>query len=610
MATRHLALKRIVRALGPLYEQPLKTSRRGPLYNAFSYPTKIDAETIALFIATHTNPGETVLDMFAGSGTTGIAARLCDAPTPRMIEMADELGLDPAWGPRNASLYELSPLASLVSDVMSNPPDPAEFLKSATQLVDGVELAEGWIYEATDPEGKTGRIRHTIWSDVLVCPGCAADITFWDAAVEQEPAKIKQTSKCPDCATSFDASRANRSIIDRFDPILGTDKIQRVRVPVRVYGETDGARWERPSNDSDRALVSHVADTAIQGWVPIAPIDWGDLFRSGYHEGISYVHHFYTRRNLRAVSALWAKIESAPPEVRDALRLLVLSYNATHSTLMARVVVKGGDRGFVLTGSQSGVLYVSSLPVEKNVFLGTRRKIQTFTRAFELVHGSRSVVSVCNASSTQLDLQDDSVDYVFTDPPFGDYIPYAEVNQVNEAWLGRLTDRSQEAIVSASQNKGVPEYEDLLESVFRETQRVTKDDGVATVVFHSSKASIWKAIANVLRKTGFDVVTTNILDKTQKSFKQVVSTGGTRGDAMVLLAPSLDPHFPSSGTNVELDALVMKLIADASVSPDPTESSPERLFSRYVSYCLDNNIEITAGSRDFYRIVAERSRLS
>jgi hypothetical protein len=52
-------------------------------------------------------------------------------------------------------------------------------------------------------------------------------------------------------------------------------------------------------------------------------------------------------------------------DVRDALKLLILSYNATHSTLMTRIVVKRGQPDFVLTGAQSGVLYVSGLPVEK-----------------------------------------------------------------------------------------------------------------------------------------------------------------------------------------------------------------------------------------------------
>src|SRR5439155_9094515 len=123
-----------------------------------------------------------------------------------------------------------------------------------------------------------------------------------------------------------------------------------------------------------------------------------------------------TPRNLRAMAALWTEIEAAPDELRDALRLLVLSYNASHATLLTRVVVKRGQRDFVVTGAQSGVLYVSGLPVEKNVFEGVRRKIATFREAFGLTRGSASEVRVVCGSSTRLDLPDASVDYVFTDP--------------------------------------------------------------------------------------------------------------------------------------------------------------------------------------------------
>lgn len=56
--------------IAELYSTPLPSTRTGPLYNAFSYPTKISPEVIAVFIAAHTKPGATVLDAFAGSGTT------------------------------------------------------------------------------------------------------------------------------------------------------------------------------------------------------------------------------------------------------------------------------------------------------------------------------------------------------------------------------------------------------------------------------------------------------------------------------------------------------------------------------------------------------------
>ena len=71
-----------------LYSKPFPSTRTGALFNAFSYPTKISPESEALFIACHTNIGDTILDPFGGSGTTGVATLLCDRPTDNMKNMA------------------------------------------------------------------------------------------------------------------------------------------------------------------------------------------------------------------------------------------------------------------------------------------------------------------------------------------------------------------------------------------------------------------------------------------------------------------------------------------------------------------------------------------
>src|SRR6478609_3573296 len=118
------------------YGRPLPASRTGALYNAFSYPTKISAESVALFIACHTSPGEHVLDVFGGSGTTGIAALLCERPTDRMLALAAERGLKPHWGARNATVYELSEIGTLLARVMTAAPDPKTFTVAAQRMVD------------------------------------------------------------------------------------------------------------------------------------------------------------------------------------------------------------------------------------------------------------------------------------------------------------------------------------------------------------------------------------------------------------------------------------------------------------------------------------------
>mgnify|MGYP006934681472 CR=1 FL=1 len=50
-----------------LYSSPFPSTRTGALFNAFSYPTKISPEAEAIFIACHSNIGDTIFDPFGGS---------------------------------------------------------------------------------------------------------------------------------------------------------------------------------------------------------------------------------------------------------------------------------------------------------------------------------------------------------------------------------------------------------------------------------------------------------------------------------------------------------------------------------------------------------------
>ena len=69
---------------------------------------------------------------------------------------------------------------------------------------------------------------------------------------------------------------------------------------------------------------------------------------------------------------------------------------------------------------------------------------------------------VSTQSATNLgNLPENSIDYIFTDPPFGHNFDYSELNFFWEGFLGTLTNQGPEAIVSGSQSKGLEEYRDL-----------------------------------------------------------------------------------------------------------------------------------------------------
>lgn len=590
-------------ALLNLYARPLPSSRTGPLYNAFSYPTKISPEAIALYIATHTRPGATVMDTFAGSGTTGLAAKLCDRPTPEMLRMADELNLQPLWGPRHAILYELGVIGSFVAHVMCNPPDPALFEAEAAALAADAYTSLASLFVAEDDQHQKGILRHVIWSEVLVCPKCGQEQSVWDAVVEQSPLRLRTGDEhidCPSCHTASLLDSCARATELFFDDVLGTTVERRKRVPARVYGKTGKRKWQRPAQASDLAVLSAVDRHPIPNSVPVAELIRGDLYRSGYHFGITHLHHLYTRRNLITMATLLELVSKRAPEVQDALRLLVLSYNQSHATLMTRVVVKGGGTDFVLTGAQSGVLYISGLPVEKNVIEGIIRKVKPLRDSFALIRESQSTVTVRNQSSTSLVEEARSVDYCFTDPPFADFIPYAEINQVNELWLGEQTDQKNEAIMSVAQGKSLADYGGLMAAVFSEIGRVLKDDGAATVVFHAAKANVWATLQAAYRSAGLDVAATSVLDKLQASFKQVVSTVSVKGDPLLLLVKqgAMRPKTRRTGEDK-----IRELIERAKLSGDIAERAPERLYSRYVNWCLEEGAEVELDAGAFYAMV-------
>lgn len=582
-----------------LYSRPFPSTRTGALFNAFSYPTKISPEAEALFIACHTSVGQSVLDPFGGSCTTAIAAKLVDAPTPLMVKTANAMGLSPKWGPRRAVVYEISTIGALLGDVLCN--TPVSLFKSAAEsLLDKAEKELSNVYNIFDNNGRPSTIRHIIWSDVVVCPFCHSETPYHFLGVKEKPISFCEEGTCPHCGQLFNLSNAERATISIYDQLLDTTINQRKRVPYRIYGGIGRAKWSRIATQQDIDEIEEAFSLISLDDFPIYKIKWGKLYRQGYHTGITHLHHFYTKRNAFVYARLFKLVETFPPNIRNALKIFLLSYNSTHSTLMTRVVAKHGNEDFVLTGAQPGVLYISSLPVEKNILIGLRRKLKTFTDALSIIAPSTSSVIIRNASSLHMEQDYGTIDYVFTDPPFGDFIPYSEINQINEAWLGTTTDISEEAIINEAQGKYLTEYSILISGVFRELAKCTKSHSMLTVAFHSAKAEIWRAIMTAYKKNGFFSKKASLLDKIQRTFKQTNSTISVKGDPLILLAKTTKDS-PNSFFSEDEVLTYLNIYHNESL-PTPI---PSEIHSRYLMLCIENDIKVTKDAKYFYDTYGE-----
>ena len=139
-------------------------------------------------------------------------------------------------------------------------------------------------------------------------------------------------------------------------------------------------------------------------------------------------------------------------------------------------------------------------------------------------------------------LPDGSIDYCFTDPPFGSNIFYGDCAVVWESWLGQTTPLAEEAVVNRSLKteaggKSVDDYAVLMESAFSEVQRVLKPNAWATVVFQSSDAEVWAALRTAVEHAGFDLASASYLDKTQQSHKGYKGRSGDGRRSFVRCRP-------------------------------------------------------------------------
>jgi hypothetical protein len=249
--------------------------------------------------------------------------------------------------------------------------------------------------------------------------------------------------------------------------------------------------------------------------------------RSALHlQGVSEVADFWTSRNLRALSRLWEEI-CAWPDVRTRQALaLAFTNTAWHGTRMRRYNARGGQRPL------TGTLYIPQLSIEVNVADVFRNKIRQLTRFYAEFDPGAPGSHVVRGSAADLDLPDESIDYCFTDPPFGSNIFYGDCAVVWESWLDAVTPTDLEAVVNKSLKpavggKTIAQYEATMTAAFREVQRVLKRDAWATVVFQSSDAEVWTALRSAVEEAGFDLANATYIDKRQQSHKGYKGRSGS-----------------------------------------------------------------------------------
>jgi len=446
--------------------------KNDPIYTLHSYHTKVPYRAIMKYILHYTDPGDLVFDGFGGTGMTGIAANSCD--NQRLVR---EVGFQ-NHGLRLAIISELSPIASFISGTLNTALVDETVIRHLEEVISSLEQKLGWVYETSRPkDGKRGQINYVVWSETYVCSNCSSELVYYRDAIEKKSVTLGSNLQCPTCKVITPKRKLERCFYSSFDPLIGAVVKQVKYVPTLIKYNVGSRRGEKNPDGHDEDVLAKVNRTAIECWFPSEKIPQAErYYKDGLHIiNVTHTHHFYTRRNLLCAAHLWEALNN------NLERMLFTSFCDRHIVRRNRWLKTGPTRPL------NNTLYFPPLFAEVNVFNIAKRKIRDLRKALPLIQRSRRTVVSATQSSTKLaQLPNCSVDYIFTDPPFGWNITYSELNFLWESWLKIKTQDKEEVIVNNQAKKSINDYRELIYECFRENNRILKPGRWMTVEFHNS----------------------------------------------------------------------------------------------------------------------------
>lgn len=529
------------------FSADVSEGKNHPIYNAHSYHTKVPHRAIVRYMMHYTEPGSLVLDAFSGTGMTGVAAAAC-GNVRELLEcgysIRSDLAIDADGnqskiGPRHVVLADLSPLATFISANINNLPHPQRLSVAADKILLATREVEEALYATKSNDGrKRGRVNYLVWSDVYTCQECGFEYDYWSQAVELGSGEAKKTFPCPSCGATQNTRDLQRAYNNYYDPIIQAQAKVMKQVPVHInYFDLKGKKTKASLSKPDIELATGIPDLSDESWwCRPTELPKGDRYKRDAFEdkGITHIHQFYTWRNLKAIFSLLEAIRVSDLDFRtkQSLLFVVTSFADRNGTKRNRFVINKYNPSGRINGPMANTLYLPNLFCEVNIFELFREKLKDVISACNARVGRTNYI-LSTGSATHNGLPDSSIDYIFTDPPFGHNIQYSELNLSLEGILGVVSSSKSDMVVNEVADKGIDFYRRLIKRAFSEYYRVLKPGRWITVEFSNTQASIWNSIQTALSESGFVIASVAALDKSRGGMHSTLGVTAVKQDLAI-----------------------------------------------------------------------------
>jgi len=426
-----------------------------PMYLMHKYWARKPHNVVGEYIEHYSKKGEIVLDPFVGSGVTAIEALKRE---------------------RKAIAIDLDPISTFITRMTLIPADLKDIAKAYEEVKRKVRNEMCKLYETKCP--KCGK------KAITVC-------SIWE---------------------------------------LGKD----IPNEIRLFCPIDKDRFIKKPDKEDIDKIQAIQRMSIPYWYPKDELRYsnGREFKEGTHiEGVSKIEDLFTHRNLIALSLLYHQIEQVND---DAIRELLKFRFTSITHLASKMTPVRPTRPFssfwamhrysvlpISMESNVWLLFQSSIKGRQGLLKGkeeTNRTIKYYeeAKAFEDLDNDANIListqSALNLSSNPARIPKESVDYVFTDPPYGGSIQYGELSALWLSWLkGEKNDPrfemkfDEEITINDAQKKDFDYYHKMLKASFEQIYDVLKSGRWLTVTFHNTDIKIYNSIIKAVVLAGFDL---------------------------------------------------------------------------------------------------------
>lgn len=449
---------------------PLVSKTHPPMYLMHKYWARKPHNVVAGYIKNYSNEGDIVLDPFCGSGV---------APIEAIRLKRKSIGID------------LNPAAIFITKETLEPINLKRFKEFFEKIKSEVYKEVNQLYETTCPRCKINTIAtHFIWD-------------------KGKPIKIRYHCQC-----GRGKILQLRDVTEKdFEKIKETDKIK------NPY------------------------------WYPKDKIAQEGGATQSLAQGVTYYYQLFTHRNLIAFSTIFNAINNIDDDrIKNAMKFVFTSSLAQGSKLVFVIERRGRAAGETKESFDVGSWTINNYWIppkhfeinawncfeerfrkilrgkeETNQELNYYREAKNFN---DLKKDKTCLLSIQSALDLS-NIPNNSVDYIFTDPPYGGSIPYSGLSGLWMSWLGETFDYSKEVTINDSQQKDFDYYHRMLYASFREMLRVLKPDKYLTVTFHSTDIKVWNSIILAVITAGFQLEKIVYQPPARPSAKGLLSPYGT-----------------------------------------------------------------------------------